>query len=163
LALAPVVAALLLLGDAARVDAHPMHSTITELTLDPARGMVRATIRVFADDLRAALAATSRGRQLPPDGPVWEAAVAAYANGAFGLKDARGRTLTLRSCAVRRAADLLWVCVEADVARDAGTLQVRNAMLCDVYADQVNVVQGMVGGTRSTLLFVRGDRFKVLR
>jgi hypothetical protein len=36
-------------------------------------------------------------------------------------------------------------------------------MLCDVYADQVNVVQGMVGGTRSTLLFVRGDRFKVLR
>jgi hypothetical protein len=162
-ALALVVGALSLLGDARRVDAHPMHSTMTEIAFDPARGTVRATIRVFADDLRAALSAVSRGRPLPPDGPVWDAAVAAYAISTFGLQDARGRTLTLRSCAVRRTADLLWLCVEADVARDAGALQVRNAMLCDVYADQVNVVQGMVGGTRSTLLFVRGDRFKVLR
>jgi hypothetical protein len=36
-------------------------------------------------------------------------------------------------------------------------------MLCELYEDQVNVVQGVVGGTRRSLLFVRGDRFKALR
>lgn len=163
LAVAAVVAGLALLGDAHRVDAHPMHSTITEITFDPARGTVRATMRVFADDLRAALAAASRGRKVPLEGPDWDAAVAAYATHAFSLQDARGRPLALRSCAVRRTADLLWFCFETDVGRDTGGLQVRNAMLCDLYADQVNVVQGVVDGARRSLLFVRGDRFKLLR
>lgn len=162
-AVAAVVAGLALLGDAYRVDAHPLHSTITEITLDPARGTVRATMRVFADDLRAALAAASRGRKVPLEGPDWDAAVAAYATHAFALQDARGRTLPLRSCAVRRTADLLWLCFETDVGRDVGDLRVRNAMLCDLYADQVNVVQGVVDGARRSLLFVRGDRFKPLR
>jgi len=162
-ALTAIVAALALLGHAQRVDAHPLHSTITEIVLDPVRGTIRATIRVFADDLRAALANTSRGRTLPHDGPAWDAAVAAYATRAFELRDARGRTLPVRSCDGRRTADLLWLCLEADAARDSGGLQVRNAMLFDLYADQVNVVQGMVDGTRRTLLFVRGDRSKGFR
>jgi hypothetical protein len=163
LALTAVVAGLSLLGIARRVDAHPLHSTITEITLDPTRGTVHATMRIFADDLRAALAATSRGRTLPPGGPDWDAAVAAYATRAFALQDARGRPLPLRRCDGRRTADLLWLCFEANVARDAGHLQVRNAMLCDLYEDQVNVVQGVVDGARRSLLFVRGDRFKRLR
>ena len=44
-----------MLGGTRRVEAHPLHSTLTELALDPARGTVRGTIRVFADDLRSAV------------------------------------------------------------------------------------------------------------
>ena len=32
------------------LNAHPLHTTITELTEDRSRGVVRATIRVFGDD-----------------------------------------------------------------------------------------------------------------
>jgi len=42
-------------------------------------------------------------------------------------------------------------------------LQVRNVMLCELYEDQVNVVQSTVAGARRSLLFVRGDPFKPLR
>jgi hypothetical protein len=57
----------------------------------------------------------------------------------------------------------VWLCLEAGVPPDAGTLSVRNTMLCELYEDQVNVVQGSVGGARRSVLSVRGDHFKALR
>jgi hypothetical protein len=57
----------------------------------------------------------------------------------------------------------VWLCLEAGVPPDAGTLSVRNTMLCELYEDQVNVVQGSVGGAWRSVLFVRGDHFKALR
>ena len=160
LAPALVIALLGMPAVARHADAHPLHSTITELVLDPGRGTVRATIRVFADDLRSAVLRMAPGRSLPPNGPAWDAAVLAYATSVVSLRSARGEALALRSCGTRRMGDLLWLCLEGQVARDAGVLQVRNAMLCELFEDQVNVVQGAVGGTRRSLLFVRGDRFK---
>jgi len=157
------VALLGALATVRHVEAHPLHSTITELVVDPARGAVRATIRVFADDLRSAVMRAARGRSLPPDGPAWDAAVLAYARSVVSVRNARGEALALRACGTRRTGDLLWLCLEGEVARDAGVLQVRNAMLCELFEDQVNVVQGTVGGTRRSLLFVRGDRFKPFR
>ena len=155
--------ALALGGGPTRAEAHPLHSTITDLAIDAARGTVRATVRVFVDDLRAGVVRSARGRPVPTSGPGWDAAVLAYATGTFALQDARGRALPLRACGMRQTADLVWLCLEAGVASDAGTLHVRNAMLCELYEDQVNVVQGTIGGARRSVLFVRGDRFKAFR
>ena len=157
------IALLGVLGAASQANAHPLHSTITELVLDPSRGTVRATIRVFADDLRSAVMRAARGRSVPPEGPAWDAAVLAYATSVVSLRSARDQALALRSCGTRRTGDLVWLCLEGEMARDAGVLQVRNAMLCELFEDQVNVVQVTIGGTRRSLLFVRGDRFKPLR
>jgi hypothetical protein len=143
-------------------DAHPLHSTITELVIDPARGTVRATIRVFDDDLRSAVMRV-RGGARSPDGPAWDAAVLAYVTSVVSIGTERGQALALRSCGTRRTGDLVWLCLEGELARDAGVLQVRNVMLCELFEDQVNVVQGAVEGTRRSLVFVRGDRFKPLR
>jgi hypothetical protein len=160
------LAAALVLGvvTTARVaDAHPLHSTITELVEDRAHGVVRATVRVFADDFGTALTRASRGRTQVSTGPVWDAAALAYATQAFGLRDVRGRALPLRSCGTRRTGDLLWLCLEAATDQPLASLQVRNAMLCDLFDDQVNVVQGTVNGERRSVLFVRGDSYKSLR
>ncbi len=146
-----------------RADAHPLHSTITELVLDPAHGTVRATVRVFADDLRSAVLRTTRGRSVPPNGPGLDAASIAYATSVVSIRTARGYAVELRPCGARRTGDLVWLCLEGEVARGAGVLQVRNVMLCELYEDQVNVVQSTMEGTRRSLLFVRGDPFKPLR
>ncbi len=144
-----------------RAAAHPLHSTITEVAADRAHGVVRATIRVFADDFGTAVRRAAYGRAIPASGPLWDAAALAYTAASFGFA-ARGHALPLRSCGVRRTADLLWICVEASTTSDLGALQVRNAMLCDLFDDQVNVVQGTVAGSRASLLFVRGSGFKPL-
>lgn len=144
-------------------DAHPLHSTITELVEDRAHGVVRATVRVFADDFGTAVARAARGRLSSSAGPAWDAAVLSYATQAFGLRDAHGRALALRSCGTRRTGDLLWLCLESATEQPLATLQLRNAMLCDLFDDQVNVVQGTVNGERRSLLFVRGDTYKPVR
>ncbi|MEO6526528.1 MAG: DUF6702 family protein [Gemmatimonadaceae bacterium] len=144
-------------------NAHPLHSTITELTEDRARGVVRAMVRVFADDFGTAVARSAGGRVSPASGAAWDAATLAYATSVFGFQDAQGRPIALRSCGIRRAGELVWVCLEGTTAQPLAALRVRNAVLCDLFEDQVNVVQGTAGGERRSLLFVRGDRFKPVR
>jgi hypothetical protein len=140
---------------------HPLHSTITELTEDRARGVVRATIRVFADDFGTAVSRSLRGRALSA-GPQLDTASLAYVASAFGFLDRTGHVLQMRSCGTRRTADLLWICVEATTDLSLDALEVRNALLCNLFDDQVNVVQGAVGGARRSVLFTRGDRSKPL-
>ena len=145
------------------LEAHPLHSTITEIVEDRARGTVRATIRVFADDFGVAVRRAARGRVTPSAGAAWDSAVLAYANLAFGLLEANGKPLALRSCGIRRTGDLIWLCLEAPTSQPLASLRVRDAVLCDLFDDQVNVVQGTIAGQRRSLLFVRGDRAKPLR
>ena len=144
-------------------DAHPLHSTITELVEDRAHGVVRATVRVFAGDFGTAVTRASRGRISTNSGSEWDIAMLSYATQAFGLRDVHGRALTLRSCGTRRTGDLLWLCLEAATDQSLATLQVRSGVLCDLFDDQVNVVQGTVNGERRSLLFVRGDSYKSVR
>ena len=141
--------------------AHPLHSTITELTEDRAHGTVRGTIRVFADDFGTAVAHSRRGQPLSA-GAQWDAAALAYVASVFAFTDASGRTVTVHSCGTRRTADLLWICVEAPSATGLASLKVRNAILCDLFDDQVNVVQGTMAGSRRSVLFTKGDRAKPL-
>lgn len=136
--------------------AHPLHTTITELTEDRAHGTVRAVIRVFADDFGTAIARHSRGAGMS------DAAAFAYAIARFSFTGGDGRLLAVRPCGIRRAADLVWICLEATARAGLAPLAVRNALLCDLYDDQVNVVQASVGGRRRSLLFTLGDRAKPL-
>jgi hypothetical protein len=146
--------ALLALAFAANhANAHPLHSTITELAEDRAHGIVRATIRVFADDFGTAV-----GRMRKSGG----APELAYVSTVFGFTDRSGHTLQLKSCGTRRTGDLLWICVEASSAEGLSALKVRNGMLSELFDDQVNVVQGTIGGARRSLLFTKGDAPKAI-
>lgn len=142
--------------------AHPMHSTLAEVVQDPARGTLRATIRVFADDFGVVLTRHSRAT-LAGAGPAWDEAATRYAASAFGVRDGRGRVLALHSCGIRRAGGVIWICLATDAVASSEGLQVRDAILCELYDDQVNLVQGHIGGARRTVLFVRGDGYKALQ
>ena len=157
LALLGIVASSML--PAQRAFAHPLHSTITELTEDRGRGVVRATIRVFADDFGTSLGRFARTSGAPRS-PQWNAAALGYVASVFTIANKSGTSLPIRSCGVTRTADLLWICVEATAPAGLAGMQVRNAILCDLFEDQVNVVQSTFGGSRHSLLFTRGDRLK---
>ncbi len=138
-----VIAALL----GAFIAVHPLHTTMTEVTIDASRHVVRAVVRAFADDFGAA----SKG--VEP-----ETFVAARVK----IADATGRQLLLRGCGVRRSGDLLWICVEGSYGGAERGLRVANSLLCDRFDDQVNIVQVARAGSsdRRSLLFTRGDGAK---
>jgi len=142
--------------------AHPMHSTLTEVVQDEARGTLRLTIRVFADDFGLALARAS-GVAVPPAGPGWETAALRYAATVVGVRDARGGAVALRPCGIRRTSGVLWLCLETTALTSTQGVQLLAGMLCELYDDQVNVVQVVIGGVRRSMLFVHGDGYKSLR
>lgn len=125
--------------------AHDLHTTMTEVVVDPRRHVVHATIRAFSDDL-----ARAAGMRTPLD----------YVRATFRLQDRAGHALPLRSCGEKRDAGLVWICVEADVGASTDGLMLGNALLTELYRDQVNIVRATDSrGTRSAL-FTRGDRVK---
>ena len=144
---------------AQRAFAHPLHTTLTELTEDRTRGVVRATVRVFADDFGTSLNHFARTTATPLS-PQWNAAAFAYVSSVTSFGTRQGAALPLRSCGVTRSADVLWICVESAAPPGLASVMFRNTILCDQFEDQVNVVQATYAGSRHSLMFTRGDRMK---
>ena len=147
----------------ARSDAHPLHTTFTELRIDEAHGVIEARVRLFADDL----AAVTGGGAPSPRGDANAVSVAAgatsYLRGHVSLR-ARQGTLAFEDCGVERHGEALVFCLRAS-DRAAGALSFRNTLFIERFADQVNVVraEGVGGGTSTTFLLTRASPEHALR
>jgi hypothetical protein len=149
-----VLVATALFASARLADAHPLHTTLTEVTVTPATRTIRATVRLFADDLGSGVA-RRRGSAAA------DADVTSYVASTLTLLEG-SRALATRSCGVRRAGEVVWVCLEANLDGSSQTVTARNAVLCEVFADQVNIVQVTSGSSKRSVLFTRGDGAKRL-
>ena len=142
--------ALALLGGAA----HPLHTSVTEMTAD-GQGRVQVAIRLYADDLHAATAAPE---PLFPD-----SAVARYVRGHFSLRDRADRPVLLRWEGLDRHDDAVVIRLGGPVWGGLVGARVANLLLTERFRDQVNVVRATWPGGSATLLFTQGDNGKAIR
>jgi hypothetical protein len=126
-----------------------MHTSVTELTHEPATRTVAVTVRVFADDFTAA-AGTG------------DSAAVAYLRSRLTLADRAGRLIALRWERIEIAGDALVLRLRADAPRGLAGVRVRHTLLCERFNDQVNIVRATYGGRSATLFFTRGDEAKAL-
>ena len=131
--------------------AHPLHTTLTELSYRAADRSVEVSVRVFADDFRAAVARE-----------VTDSSAFAYLTSALTLSDRSGHTLRFVWCGLRQTGDLLWLCLRARAPEGLRGVRVHARLLFERYPDQINIVQASYGGRRASLLFSRGDSPKAL-
>ena len=150
-----VFAAAMSATPAAAFHMHPLHTTLSEVTIDRTRGTVRVVVRVFADDFGTALEAMGRTGS-------WSERAAAYVHRAISIADDAHQPIAMRDCGTRQQGDLLWLCSEATVGARTAHLSLRDQMLCDLFADQVNVVRVTDGIKTRSMLFTRGDPEKSL-
>ena len=139
--------------------AHPLHTTLTQLSYDASTRMLNVSVRVFADDFSAAVMprANVGGLVIPPD-----SAMLRYVSGRFVVQGAGGRAIPLTWCGMRRDGEALFLCLRATAQPSPAGARMRNALLSEMFADQVNIVQASYGGTRRTLLFTPKDGMKTL-
>ncbi len=155
--LASLPIALVVIAASARpLDAHPLHTSLAEIVYDPAAKEIRISIRVFIDDLTKASDAYARSHRATAKSPIVD-----YARSAFIVADRGGHPLALASCGSKPVGDLMWLCFRAPSAGLAG-FQVTHRVLFDLYADQINIVQAIYNGKRTSILFTRGDGYKKL-
>jgi hypothetical protein len=153
---AGVIAPSLRARDAA---AHPLHTTLAQLTYDARTGALEASIRVFAGDFAAA-AAKRRGAAPPVDDRLSDPAAFAYVTATFLVSDASGHAVPLMWCGSRRAGDVVWLCVRAEHAPAAAALRLSDQVLFELFDDQINIVQTAAGEEHASVLFTKGDGAK---
>jgi uncharacterized protein DUF6702 len=139
--------------------AHPLHTTLVQLTLDERTRTVESSIRVFASDFAAAVA-KRKGATVPSGDLVSDAEAMTYVRTTFLVSDASGHALPLAWCGSRRAGDVLWLCVRAMSTAPPNEVMISDQMLCELFDDQINIVQTTNGRKRASMLFTKGDRAK---
>lgn len=140
-------------------DAHPLHTTMTELSYDPSARVLTATLRVFADDFSAAV----MGRRA--SGAVViasDSAMFRYVTARFSVTGRGTGRVVMRWCGVRKEGVVLFLCLRGTAPGPLTGATMTNGLLTEVFPDQVNIVQASLDGRRRTLLFTPRDRAKPL-
>lgn len=136
------------------VPAHPMHTSVTEISYDAGSRTAAIRIRVFADDFAAAIG--------PDGGVLADSAMSSYVRASLTLADRSGRSLPIQWLGAESAGDVVLLRLSARAPDGLAQAKVLNALLADRFADQVNIVRALYDGRAATLLFTRGEPAKAL-
>lgn len=150
------------LAAAGTLAAHPLHTTMTELTFRPADRTAVAIVRVFADDFGTAVGRHT-GVRPAADHTVPPRAAFAYLSRALIVIGRDGQRLSLTWCGERRAGEVLFMCVRAPAPGGLRGMRVASTLMFEMFADQVNIVQAVDGRRKQSLLFTPGARPKLIR
>jgi hypothetical protein len=135
---------------------HPIHTTLTEIAIDPADGRMHFTIRAFADDFSAAVSKHAR-KPRPADYTVSEPDIVSYVSSAVSVEDASGKRAPAAWSGSKRAGDVVWVTFAVPSVRSLRGVKIASTLLFELYEDQVNIVQATVAGRHHSMLFTSGD------
>ena len=156
-----LLASLLLVSPAVAgvADAHPLHTSMAELTHDPKSGVITVSVKVFRDDLgRAARARARSSHSLSSS-----AQAVNYVISAIRLADISGVPIAMGFCGISDTGDLTVVCLRGRERNRGNGISVSNRVLFDQFRDQINVMAAEYDGRKSHHLFAPGDPPAVLR
>ena len=161
---APLAAVLLLFPLAgARPARHAYHSTITELRYNPAKKQLELSVKVFADDFEKAI---SQGQPKPvtlsEPGPRPLVLAAAYFQRTLQISTVAGARLPLQVLGMQAENDGYWFYCKVALPGPVAGVKLRQAMLLDAYADEMNIVNVEANGKKQSALFRAGHEEEVV-
>ncbi len=147
--------------------AHKVHVSVAQIEFDQPKQKVGIVIRVFTDDLENALSQhAKRTVKIDPEKAGRDrrlgALILAYLRDNFELKNGAGRQVKLNWVGIEAQVDMFWLYVEGRMAGGLEGAQVRNRIFCELFDDQVNIVNAKVQGKQFGLMFESKDGFKAI-
>jgi Domain of unknown function (DUF6702) len=150
-----VGAALLLSALAVPVRAHPFHGSIAEAEYRRDKQLLEVAMRVHPDDLEAVLSRRA-GRRIDLEKAAEADDLARrYLMERFQVRSPAGHGAELNWVGKEVTAKWAWLYFEVPLPDGLSGCRVRNEILMDVVADQVNTMNFQVGERRETLRFTR--------
>jgi len=144
-----------------RAEAHPLHTSLAELSYDAKTGALQVSLRVFVDDFTRSANAYQQAQSAarPVSTAATQSPLIGYSLASFVVTDSRGRKVAFVSCGGKRVGDLMWLCFRGQ-AVPGSQLRVLSQVLFDNFKDQINIVQTQLSGRRSNMLFTPGEGAK---
>lgn len=156
-----LIAASPLLSFNLAASAHKFHVSFTQIEYNAQEKTAEITLRVFADDLEAALSQRS-GKSVKLDHKDAATLILAYLRETLELKGRNGQIKKFVWIGMEPKADVALLYVEAKLPDGIAGLQLRQRVFFALFEDQVNQVLLKSGSAKSSLEFKRGDGFKAL-
>ena len=149
---------------ASRHTGHPLHTTMTEVQWDATDGRVTIILRLFTEDLATAVGRFS-GRPIPggPEALVPDSLALAYLRATISLVDRGGSSVRLAWAGARRQGDVSFITLRGTMPAGLSGGRLSNAVHCELFPDQVNIVKARSGDRNDSFLFVGGDGPRTLR
>jgi hypothetical protein len=139
--------------------AHKYHTSVTRLEYNAEERSVEITIQTFADDLENILGKRA-GKSVSLDASKdAERLVFAYLRSVIELKSGKGIS-ELEWVGMEMKGGTVWLYVLAKMPEGLSKASVRNALLFDLFEDQVNIVNVWYDGKKTSLVFKRGDNMQ---
>ncbi|MBK9317188.1 MAG: hypothetical protein IPM55_23500 [Acidobacteria bacterium] len=144
---------------------HKFHVSVSQVEYNQKDQIVEIVIRVFADDFENALTSHAgrpvRVDQLAvaKDGLAGEL-ILSYLRGALEMKTRAGQPVRLNWAGMEGQTDVFWLYLEGKVSGGIDGAQVRNRIFCELFEDQVNIVNTKLKGKQIGTMFNHSDGFK---
>jgi hypothetical protein len=149
------LAATLLLAPASF--AHKYHTSVTRVEYNQSERSAEITIQTFTDDLRDVLTKRAGKTVRLEAGKATDRMVFDYLRSAFELKDSAALQSELQWVGMEIKGETVWLYALAKMPSGMAKATLRNAFLFDLFDDQVNIVNVLHDGQKSSLVFKRGD------
>jgi hypothetical protein len=150
----------LVMPAARRASAHKFHTSFAEADYNAETKSLEITLRTFPDDLENAIRKRGGKRVSPDDEKAFGAQAFAYLQETFQVKTAKGGAAKLSWVGMDAGVDSAWLYFEAALPEGVEGAQLHQQFLCDLYDDQINLVNVKSGGRKVELRFERGGEFK---
>lgn len=136
--------------------AHAYHTSITELRYNPAKKQVEISVKIFTNDLEKALSEGQPRMVHLDEQPRTNALAAAYLQRSVRLGTRPGEALPLQFLGMQHEQDAYWLYAKAAVPRPLTSLHLRQTLMLDLFADQMNIVNFEANGQKQSVLFRAG-------
>lgn len=140
---------------------HPYYLSMTELEFNPGEKQMEMAVRMFTDDLEAAIRPVCRcaaDLNRPDTREALAPQVYAYVTRNLKVR-ADGSTLGFKPVGMEKEEESTWVFLEAPLAVSPSGVQVNNSLLYDTRQQQINFVRYRAPGTDQTRQVRNPDTF----
>jgi hypothetical protein len=148
--------------------AHKFHVSVAQLEFNEKEQTVEITLRVFTDDLENALSQhTKRPIKINPATANGDkqlgATIIAYLRTSFELKSKTNRPVRFTWVGLEGQGDMCWLYIEGKLPGGLEGAQLRNKIFCDLFDDQINIVNAKIQNKQIGLMFAPQDDFRAIK
>ncbi|GAB3201866.1 hypothetical protein ABID22_001337 [Pontibacter aydingkolensis] len=142
--------------------AHDFHTSITDIKYNPRTQALEVSLKVFTDDLEDAVSKFSKSKiTYNSKSAEQQKQIYAYLQTRLSFELTKGKPLTYTLLGSEAETDAVWMYVEVPVKNaKLAQLYVKNAVLTELFSDQMNVVNLNYKGKTESALLQRGEEQK---
>ena len=141
---------------------HEFHTSLAQVHYNQSSQSFEVTLRVFTDDLEAALTLLNSNAKVTIDAPQADKLIEQYLTKNLVFLDKQNQQKALSFIGKEVEVDVTWIYAEVSVPDLPSGMRLQNSVLTELFNDQVNIVNFKYLTTIRTFMFKSSEKVQSL-